>query len=38
VGEPMAPPLIREVKNHINGSINAIIDASPEGAVSPNNG
>jgi MinD superfamily P-loop ATPase len=29
VGEPMAPPLIREVKNHINGSINAIIDASP---------
>jgi MinD superfamily P-loop ATPase len=29
VGEPMAPPLIREVKSHINGSTNAIIDASP---------
>jgi MinD superfamily P-loop ATPase len=29
VGEPMAPPLIREVKNHIDDSIDAIIDASP---------
>ncbi|MBA7688584.1 Iron-sulfur cluster carrier protein [subsurface metagenome] len=29
VGEPMAPPLIRQVKKHINNSTNAIIDASP---------
>ena len=29
VGEPMAPPLIRQVKRHINNSTNAIIDASP---------
>ena len=29
VGEPMAPPLIRQVKRHINSGTNAIIDASP---------
>ncbi|MBW1767193.1 MAG: ATP-binding protein, partial [Deltaproteobacteria bacterium] len=29
VGEPMAPPLIRQVKRLINHSRNAIIDASP---------
>ena len=29
VGEPMAPPLIREVKRFINDSGNTIIDASP---------
>lgn len=29
VGEPMAPPLIRQVKRHINRGANAIIDASP---------
>jgi len=29
VGEPMAPPLIRQVKKHINTSTNGIIDASP---------
>jgi MinD superfamily P-loop ATPase len=29
VGEPMAPPLIRQVKRHMNGNPNAIVDASP---------
>lgn len=29
VGEPMAPPLIRQVKKRINSSTHAIIDASP---------
>ena len=29
VGEPMAPPLIRQVKKLINNSSNAIVDASP---------
>jgi MinD superfamily P-loop ATPase len=29
VGEPMAPPLIRQVKRQINNKTNAIIDASP---------
>jgi len=29
VGEPMAPPLIRQVKKYINNSKNAVIDASP---------
>ena len=29
VGEPMAPPLIRQVKRHINNKPHAIIDASP---------
>jgi len=29
VGEPMAPPLIRQVKRHINNRTNTIIDASP---------
>lgn len=29
VGEAMAPPVIRQVKNHINGAGTVIIDASP---------
>jgi len=29
VGEPMAPPLIRQVKKHINSKIHTVIDASP---------
>jgi MinD superfamily P-loop ATPase len=29
VGEPMAPPLIRQVKRHVNGNSNTIVDASP---------
>jgi MinD superfamily P-loop ATPase len=29
VGEPMAPPLIRQVKRHANRNSNTIVDASP---------